>query len=371
MNLRYASRTVGGLAAWTSWEVGMSDLEGVRYVVTGRLVCVGRVLAFVLVVALASCHGCSRGETGAGARRAQDAHMRRSMLEPQTTPATQRIGGVREFDFDESGRIGFVRCNKDKSYDLVLLETNGHVVSEIRLPAEENKHEAEPIFAFCGHDRWIVAVSTYFGKTPARAWWVNTGQGTVEPIQEPICVAARAVAGTGDGGFVLLCEHPHGSTSDEELVRCDAAAKVLWRIKKDINHPTRHFMIDDVAVTTKGQIAVLDDIPDSVRFFGMDGRYVGAIDLEEAWHQQPDYPAHIDADADGGVIVHDYLATPPIWRMSADGRVVGKLEPRDRAGHALKLFAGLKRAPDGRLWGCDGQSLYRLDDSGVVDYTLP
>src|SRR5205814_297968 len=95
-----------------------------------------------------------------------------------------------------------------------------------------------------------------------------------------------------------------------------------------------------------------------------------AVDLKKSWRRDPNYPSEIMPDVHGGFIVHDFDGDPPFVRMRADGTVRGSLRPRHQDGRLVDTVAGLCTAPDGRIWACDQHALLRLDDDGVVDFTL-
>src|SRR5207247_1729086 len=94
-------------------------------------------------------------------------------------------------------------------------------------------------------------------------------------------------------------------------------------------------------------------------------------ELEKAWGREPNYPSGVQADVDGGVLVHDFNGDPPLYRMRKDGTVRATLSPHFSDG---RVVDGLTRqahvAPDGNLWATDGQRLLRMDDHGGVDLQL-
>jgi hypothetical protein len=127
---------------------------------------------------------------------------------------------------------------------------------------------------------------------------------------------------------------------------------------------------DDVAVSTRGEVFVVDATRHTVVVFGSTGTLLRIIDLTKAWGREPRYSSGIAPDVDGGFIVEDFAAAVPFVRMRADGSVVGELKPRYADGRPTGRLWRLRAAHDGGLWGSDGEALLRFDDDGVVERAL-
>jgi sugar lactone lactonase YvrE len=116
---------------------------------------------------------------------------------------------------------------------------------------------------------------------------------------------------------------------------------------------------------------VLDNIRNTLEVFTDEGRYLETIDLTACWGKEPNYPSSIVADSEGGVLVHDSGGRPPLVRMTLDGQVRARLDPRKANGQAREEYRRAVRfAPDGRMWTTDGHEFVRLDEQGIVDLQL-
>jgi sugar lactone lactonase YvrE len=124
---------------------------------------------------------------------------------------------------------------------------------------------------------------------------------------------------------------------------------------------------DDLAVTSAGEVVVVDVIRHLVAVFGIDGRLRRTIDLEKAWGREPSYPSGISSDLDGGFIVEDFHGAVPFVRMRADGSVRGQLRPRYADGRPTGRLFRVRADVDGTVWGSDGEALLRLGEDGIVE----
>lgn len=278
---------------------------------------------------------------------------------------TQPIRNLATFDFDQKGRIGFIR-REEVGCSLVVAQPTGEIVSEVAIRDAKDRAFA----AWLESDRWVVVDAPYGVKAKAQAWIVRVGDSSPEAIPHFDCAPAKAVAGTGDGGFVVLATQHFEFTMTDELAAFDRDGKRLWSVEADSMKDSALFSPADIAVCTDGTIAVVDTIRKCVQFFSREGKSQRTIDLKKAFGKEPSYPRGIAADRDHGVIVYDGKGSPPIWRLTSDGAVVAKFNPVFKDGRELPVRSAVKRAPDGRLWTTDGDSLLRLTGDGVVDLVL-
>jgi len=181
------------------------------------------------------------------------------------------------------------------------------------------------------------------------------------------------VAGFPDGGFVVkggISSGKSSSTGDDNLYGFDARGRRLWTVQgNNYQDPNGLGFPKDVAVTTDGKIAVLDNIRKTVQLLDRAGKHLRTIDLTKAWGRKPNYPSEIAADVDGGFVVEDFGGRPMLVRMKADGTVRAGVDPKFFDGRAFDVH-DLGVAPDGRLWVTDGHALLRLSAEGVVDRVL-
>ena len=280
------------------------------------------------------------------------------------------IRDLMDFDFDDQGRIGFVRREEAGRCVFVLVRPTGEVVREVPLPVSNDERTWRLIASWLTGDRWVVVRSLCGDERKSSAWLLSMEPGSLAAIDQFDCYRAESVAGTRDGGFVVLATHDYGSTASDELVAFDAAGKRRWVVKEDYSNEAALFSPEGVAVTRAGVVAVIDNVANRIQLFDKGGAYLRTIDLEKAFGQEPSYPVCVAADQKDGLIVSDFEGSPPVWRLSADGKVVGKFNPKFADGRALPLHVRVRAAPDGRLWATDCESLYRLTDAGVVDLIL-
>ena len=279
-------------------------------------------------------------------------------------PPQGPIRGIDEFAFDGSGRIGFLRRDERKGYAFVLLDQSGRVLAEVALPMTT---DSETHIAWIADSRWIVTVSDIGIEGKARGWWLDADKQSLAEIAGFDCPSIESMAGTGDGGFVALATRRQQSTMTDHLIAFDASGKARWKHESESSlEASALFSPEDIAVTTRKEIAVVDNIRETVQLFDLGGVHLRTIGLKKAWKRKPNYPSAITPDADGGFIVYDFDGDPPFVRMRPDGRTRGVLRPRHADGRAIDAHTGLRAAPDGSLWTSDRHSFVRLRDDGVA-----
>ncbi len=291
----------------------------------------------------------------------------RMNLRSQDGVAPSRIQRVSDFAFDGRGRFALLE-GKDDEQSLELVDDSGTALAS--LPLDSSKKDDENVefkFACVGGDRFVVIKARYLNGThSAQAWWADFGKKTTTPIDGVHREEVGYVAGFPDGGFVI-----GAWVSDDGITAYDALGKGMWSHRADYNSKPRDLLPSSpiaLTITTKGEVAALENDSKILYRFDRMGRHLGTIDLKKAWGREPKYPTGIEADVDGGYIITDFNGSPPIVRMRADGTVRAQFQPKHPDGR----FTGddVKAAPDGRLWTSDGYALLRLDDSGVVDRVI-
>ena len=115
-----------------------------------------------------------------------------------------------------------------------------------------------------------------------------------------------------------------------------------------------------------GSVAVLDRWTPGLRLFEPGGAYRSSVDLGEIWCAREDPLGRVAAHPDGGFIL---WGRSRVVRLASGGTVTDDIEMRFPDGVPLSVYA-VRVAPDGTIWTCDGNSLYRLDERGVVDRDL-
>lgn len=279
-------------------------------------------------------------------------------------PPQGPIRGIDEFAFDGGGHIGFLRRDDREGYAFVLLEPSGRVLAEIALPMAADSQTHIAWIADC---RWIVTASDRGIEGKSRGWGLDVEKRLLAEIDGFDCPSIESVAGTGDGGFVVLATRRQRNTMTDQLIAFDVTGKSRWKHEAESSlEPSVLFSPEDITVTTRKEIAVVDNIRDSVQLFDGNGAHRGTIDLKKVWKRDPNYPSAITPDVDGGFIVYDFNGDPPFVRMKRDGSTRGVLRPRHADGRAIDAHTGLRTAPDGSLWTSDRHSLVRLRDNGVA-----
>lgn len=191
------------------------------------------------------------------------------------------IRGIDEFAFDGDGHIGFLRRDNREAYAFVLIEQSGRLLSEVALPTPA---ASKTRLAWIANSRWLVTASAGGIEGKARGWWLETEKRSLEEIKGFDCPSIESVAGTGDGGFVALATRDQRYTMTHELIGFDPAGKSRWKHESESSlEPAALFSPEDVTVTTRKEIAVVDVIRHIVQLFDLGGVHLRTIDLCELW----------------------------------------------------------------------------------------
>jgi len=282
------------------------------------------------------------------------------------------IHDVHAFEFDAEGRIGIMRRGAPNGETFSLLDADGNVLAEVPVPKRAYDAEVGNVSAaYAGAGKWVLVASEPRQEARSWAWWFDPAEKSLSKPIPLACPEIGEVAGDGEGGFVVLAKRRSRFSSTDEMHGFDRQGSHSWAVmESNDGNPGSLFSPEDVTVTTKGEVAVVDNIHKAVQIFGLDGKFRRVVDLKKSWKREPNYPSEIMYDLRGGFIVRDFNGEPPFVRMRADGSVRGALRPRHQDGRLVDTVAGLCVAPDGRVWACDEHALLRLDDDGVVDFTL-
>ena len=260
------------------------------------------------------------------------------------------VRNVRDFVFDGKGRIAFLREDDDRT-SFVLVDQTGKSVREIPLKMQP-KADVSRWSGHCwvGGSRFVISLSEFGVDGKAQAWWVDAETGKVEPIPAFDCPSIERLVGATDGRFVALAILRSKYTLEKFVIGFDSQGRRQWSLKDDFNNkePGSLFSVEGIALTTEGEIVVLENIVNTLKFFDRDGHFRRAIDLKQAWGRKPNYVAGITADVDGGFLVSDFHGSPPFVRMARDGAVRGGFVPKHRRWsnhrHGLRHGSGCRRA---------------------------
>jgi hypothetical protein len=193
----------------------------------------------------------------------------------------------------------------------------------------------------------------------------------VTPISGFAGPPVRRIVGHGDGGFAVLALTHCGNTMTDSLHVYGSQGEELWKVKQgNSREPGTLFSPTDIAVPPDGTLLVLQRSPYTVQRFDLEGRYQEMIDLESAWHCPPGYLTDIVPDGSDGFVIHDQRGTSALVWMRLDGSITKEL-PASRFPDGRTFFPSrFAMGADGQLWTCDGHSLLRLDENGIVDRVL-
>jgi sugar lactone lactonase YvrE len=278
---------------------------------------------------------------------------------------------VAEFLIDGRGRLVFLREEDGGGASLVIVDQQGTRLREVKLPAAAlYGYDRWPQFAWTGGDRFVVTNSGHGVNAKAAAWCVDAAAGEVKRIPDFECPAIDKVVGLRDGRFVVLATERSKYTSSTTAYMYDDCGRRVWTLPHDdLTKPDHLFAPEAVAVTSGGEIAVLDVIRKDVAFFTRAGVYRTTLDLESASGRRFGYPTKLLGDRDGGLIVGDG-AGGRLVRLSADGTVRQEVTPKYADGRESTWLHDVRVAPDGRLWTSDGYAILRLDQDGRIDRVL-
>ena len=208
------------------------------------------------------------------------------------------------------------------------------------------------------YPRWVrlrSGVWLYVIGGKGGAWRFDPANPEMKEVQQYPRTSVGAVAAGEDGGFAVTWKNGGFTTAfDDDGVR-------RWRVATQ--------SANDVCVTTGGDVAVVTSVGDEVTILGKeDGRVLRTIELSEACGREPNYPSGIVAAPDGGVLVHDFMGEPNLWRIGPRGGRAEGIRLQLSEGHSPEELAYQARyTDDGRLWSCDGRAFYRFAEDYVAD----
>ena len=226
-------------------------------------------------------------------------------------------------------------------------------------------------FACIDGNQFIVANCGHEPDEKTRAWIVNVGTKWIERLGEFDCPRFDQIESTTDGGFVVLGNNLSKQAMSHTVAAFDKKGKRLWELEHNYSGgPAALFSPKAIAVTTNGDVAVLDVIKHTVQFFDKRGGYRRTVKLADAWGRPANYPSSLSADIDGGVIVGDFNGKFPVVRMKADDSISQEFQQQFADGVGGHSLPHPRVAPDGKLWTTDGHALLRLNDKGIVDHIV-
>ncbi len=282
--------------------------------------------------------------------------------------APSPIDGINRFAIDPQGRLGFVRWEEPKNARFVLADAEGKILTDTILDLPPDDQALLLHAAPTGADRWVVLRQS--GVQPARtsAWWFTPATGALQEVEGFEAPGVEALSPAHDGGFLVLSRRRLEYTLQDQLSLYDGQGRRRW---SDLQPGYgQGFMFQDAVCLPDGGVAALPAVKGTIEFYDAAGAHQRSLALAEVLGHRPNYPAGLAADAGGGLILHDFGGTQPVYRIDAQGALVAGLNPRFSDGRTFRLCDGVRAAPDGSLWTTDGHALLRLDADGVVDRVL-
>lgn len=280
-------------------------------------------------------------------------------------PPRSPIRSVRQFGFDGTGRIGFIRKDLDGTATFVRTGADDASIVEVPMEPSAGRKRSAWHAAWLKDDQWIVIGISSEALPEHRAYRIDAARRTSVEFPLRDCPdRIEKLVSDRRGGFVVLVE---GEFTEDGVIAFDQDGRRRWRVGRKHSGGDILMSPEDIAVATDGRVAVVSSFHELVQVFDSDGKHARRIELKSAFKREPVYPSELAADADGGFIVGDWQGAPPIFRITSRGRFVASLAPRYADGRAFSLHYGVQAAPDGRLWTTDGESFLRLDEKGIVD----
>lgn len=286
------------------------------------------------------------------------------------SPPSSPIRDVSSLALDGLGRPGFLRRTGER-FEFVRVDRDGQNAVEIALPGSTDGEWWRYALAWTAGERWVATSSgTLQDLRPGsrHAWWIDAEHRTLTPIDGFDAPSIDSVAGTPDGGFVVVGATVHeGSFQTNDLVAFDRDGKRLFALggdQGDPGNPRSVFPPEDMTVLRNGEIVVLSQFRNTLQFFSGTGEPLRRIELEDAWGRKPNYLVGVSPDNEVGLIVHDQNGKPSMVHTDGSGAVVGGFDPHYADGRAVGY--DVQVGPDGSPWTSDGHSLLVLDRQGAV-----
>lgn len=283
------------------------------------------------------------------------------------------IYDVFDFSIADRGRFAFVNgcgcTDATGPATLTIVDGTGRLLRSILLPPIDGPHEGWAHYhqAWLGGDRWVVTRSLSGIDTHSAAFIVDGGTGSVSRPEAFDTPQIDSLASSRDGGFIAVtnAQQKYGMTSG--LSAFDADGRLRWSVGEAHGDEAKlSGSVEAVAVTTTGDVVVLQNVSNNLKIYDRSGAYQRTLDLAPVFAGKLEYPRGIEADAAGGVIVQDANKDVSFVQMKLDGTRIRALTPVFADGRRFETRGGIQASSDGSLWTSDGSSLLRLDTRGVV-----
>ena len=193
------------------------------------------------------------------------------------------IRNVQEFAVDGQGQIGLLREDEGKT-SFVLVDSSGKLLRTVSLTMQPKPGSAQwnPL-CWIGGSRFVIAISENAVDGKAKAWSVDAQTGKVEPLPAFDSPAIERLVGTSDGCFVALAALRSKYTIEKSVTRFDRQGRRQWRLQEgdSSKDPAELFSPNDIAVTSEGDVLVLENIANRLKRFDRNGRHLSTIELQK------------------------------------------------------------------------------------------
>lgn len=273
-------------------------------------------------------------------------------------------GTIQSFEFDSLGRIYLLRSDMRRSVVVARASPEADGSKEEVLPIEQVPQSFDLLCsAHLGDSRFVVSILDRKGASEYSL--INFDSRRVQKLNLIGVHVTERITGLQDGRFIAVTERREQGYSLQGLCCFNFGGELCWKgWPEDLLSPV------DLVGYGKDGVAILDGTRNAIYILDGTGGLVRKINLEEKWDREPNYLTDIALDENGGFIVYAFGATNTLVRVTADGSIRSQGVPRFADGRPFRVVGGVKRAPDGRLWTCDGTAMLRLSESNVVDLVL-
>lgn len=262
------------------------------------------------------------------------------------------------FDIDGDGRFGLTTFDRITNR-FILIDQDGRRIREHTLMPGGDEPGLQGLRAvWSDSDRWLV-YHDGLGMGRAKAWWFDAKTGLLQELPSLRTGSLQSPVPLQEGGFTALTGSGWSITS--MLTVFDDTGRIRWRV--GLRSPKT------ITVTTDGHIVALESSPSRLLTYTTDSELISTVSLRQILGRNPNYASGLEADTDGGVILHDFDGSPPISRIRRDGDVRAEFHPRFEDGRLFSI-GDVRADAHGNLWTSDSYSLLKLNNDGVVALTI-
>lgn len=282
--------------------------------------------------------------------------------------ASSPIGGIHDFAIDPKGNLGFVRGNGNGTVRFILVEPTGEIVSDVVLDLPQDDKAALPLVAPVSHDRWVLLRTSYAEGVGTNAWWLDPMTGALDALESVDSNRVESIIPTGDGGFLVLASSYMVYPIQSSLVRYDRNGQAVEH--RQLPDRFAEQKIRAVAWLGSNGFALLTDQSRTIEYLDTDWTHLRSVKQTSMLMRDLQGSLGLVADPSGGLMMHEYGISPPVYRFDADGKIVATIYPRFPDGRKFRINSAIRIAPDGALWTTDRHSLLRLNSDGMVDQVV-